>query len=59
VAVLMADLVEPARIATLLKADENERAARIAERWLRPKLERVGSAPDATDVGGPSTDGTM
>ena len=52
-AVLLADLVEPAKSTTLEKLGDGERAGRIATGWLRAKLEPsravtdVDSAPDA------------
>jgi len=50
-AVLVADLVEPARVAALEKLDEGRRALTIATRWLRSKfvLSRVEMDAD----GGP------
>jgi hypothetical protein len=35
---MAADLVEPARVTTLEKLDENERALPIAVRWIRAAL---------------------
>ena len=49
VAELVADLVEPARLSALQKLGEGERAAVVAARWLRPKLERTGSGGDGTE----------
>jgi len=52
-AVLLADLVEPARVTTLEKLDEGRRALTIATSWLRTKLAPsrvetdVESAPEA------------
>jgi hypothetical protein len=50
-AVLVADLVEPARVTALEKLDEGRRALTIATRWLRSKfvLSRVEMDAD----GGP------
>ena len=48
-AVLLADLVEPARVTTLEQLDEGRRALTIATRWLRAKLEpsRAGIVGDS------------
>ena len=39
-AVLVADLVEPARVTALEKLDEGRRAIPIATRWLRSRFAR-------------------
>ena len=46
-AVLVADLVEPARVTTLEKLDEGRRALTIATGWLRSKLEPSRAETDA------------
>ena len=48
-AVLLADLVEPARATTLEKLDEGRRALTIATGWLRSRLEpsRAGIVGDS------------
>lgn len=46
-AVLLADLVEPARVTTLEKLDEGSQALTIATGWLRAKLEPSPSDTDA------------
>ncbi len=48
---LVADLVEPARVATLEKLGEGERAVRLADGWLRTKIldNSESSAPPPRD----------
>jgi hypothetical protein len=47
-ALLVADLIEPARATALEKLDEHRRAVKIAKEWVRSRLEPSAADPDPT-----------